>query len=225
MNIKRRQFGFHLKEISSKGEFSGYGSVFDVLDSYRDVVKPGAFIASLGKWAQTETLPPCLWQHDSRSPIGPFNVMREDAKGLYVEGQMLIDDVQKAREAYALTKAKAISGMSIGYDVPSDGYDYDGKTNVTNLIKIDLWEVSIVTFPANTEARVDNVKHLLAGGELPTLAQFEELLRDAGFNRNRAKAIASHGLKYLLDERDANEGALDTASIDEIAALFKSPTI
>lgn len=226
MKLKRRQCGFQLKEISDEGEFSGYGSVFDTVDWYRDVVKKGAFLDSLDNWKQQDRLPPVLWQHDSRQPIGPHTLMREDPKGLYVEGLMLINDVQKAREAHALTKSKAINGMSIGYDVPEGGSEYDGKTNVNNLTKIDLWEVSICTFPANTDARVENVKHLLSAGQLPTLREFEDLLREVGgFSNAQAKTIAGHGLKRLLDERDARDGVIDEKSIDDIAALFADTNI
>jgi HK97 family phage prohead protease len=221
MKLKHRQFAFDLKKVSNTGTFEGYGSVFGNADHYRDVVMPGAFSKSLAAWAEKDKLPPILWQHNSAQPIGPFTHMSEDGTGLYCEGQLLIKDVQQAREAYALMKSGAISGMSIGYNVVNS--DYDGKTNVNQLTDIDLWECSIVTFPANTEANVTSIKSLVASGELPTLAEFEDFLRDAGnFSRSQAKAIAGHGLRGLLEQRDADTKQIDTeTTVDSILALIR----
>ena len=225
MKFKHRQFGFQLKSVEKDGSFAGYGSVFGNADYYRDVVMPGAFQKSLAAWAEKEALPPVLWQHNSDMPIGPFTHMSEDGKGLYVEGQLLINDVRQAKEAYALLKSKTISGMSIGYEVTAD--EYDGKTNVNQLTGIDLWEVSIVTFPANTDATVTQIKSILARGELPTLPDFEDFLRDAGYSRTQAKGIASHGLRSLLAQCDADEKPLDTESarVQSILALIKDHPI
>ena len=224
MKLKHRQFGFEVKAIDDKGTFSGYGSVFGNADFYRDVVKPGAFQASLAQWQERGKLPPILWQHNSDQPIGPFTSMAEDGKGLAVEGQLLITGkypVQQACEAYALLKANAISGMSIGYNVVEE--EYDGKTNVNNLMAVDLWEVSIVTFPANTDATVSQIKTILAGGRMPTLAEFEASLRDEGWSRTQAKIIAGDGLRGLLKQRDADEGQLDEKRVEDMLALFKQP--
>src|ERR1044072_5764284 len=115
-----RTVPFHVKEISASGKFSGYASVFDNLDYYRDVVRRGAFVETLAKWKELGAFPPVLWQHDSYCPIGPHTEMREDEKGLYVEGELLIADEDsnpEARKAYGLLKRKVIRGMSIGFDI------------------------------------------------------------------------------------------------------------
>lgn len=202
MALKRkvRDFNLNLKEVTDEGEFSGYASVFDVIDYYREVVARGAFLTSLAKWAADDRLPPALWQHDSREPVGPFTLMREDQRGLYVEGKLLVKDVQRAREARALMAAKAIGGMSIGFDVVVEEWNKD--TKLTTLRQIDLWEVSIVTFPANEAARIEQVKSYFAQG-LPTVREFEGFLREAGFSNSHAKAIASQGLGPLLREVDS----------------------
>ena len=221
MKLKQRQFGFQVKDVGEDGTFSGYGSVFDVVDSYRDVVKPGAFSKTLADWMAKDALPPCLWQHRSDQPIGPFTKMAEDGKGLYVEGQLLIKDVKKAREAYALLKSKTIRGMSIGYDIPDGGMTYDGKTNVWNLTQVDLWECSIATFPANVEAGVTEIKSKIIGGELPSISQFEELLRDAaGFSKKQATSIASVGYAKFLDQREAEGGKPggESIALDDLMA-------
>lgn len=225
MNIKHRHMGFKIKSVEKDGTFAGYGSVFGNADFYNDVVMPGAFQKSLSSWQDKDALPPILWQHASDQPIGPFTHMSEDGKGLYVEGQLLIDDVQQAKEAYALIKSKTISGMSIGYDVPDGGMEYDGKTNVWKLNEIDLWEVSICTFPANIDAQISEVKSLLGRGQLPSLKQFEGFLREAGFSKTRAVAVANHGLSRLLqreaDGDKSTEAEASSAQVDSVVALIE----
>jgi len=201
LQSKTRAFALDVKEVSPRGSFTGYLSVFDVIDSYREVVAPGAFKRTLADWGSKERLPPLLWQHRAGEPIGPFTKMEEDKKGLYVEAQLLVDDIARAREAYALLKAKVISGMSIGFNVAMDGEEYDSRAGIIILKDVDLWEGSLATFPACEEAQVDTVKskalidRLRAstdGGRAPTVREFEDALRDAlAFNRNDAKAIAS----------------------------------
>lgn len=218
MKIKHRQMPFVVKSLDSKGSFCGYGSVFGNADAYRDVVMPGAFADSLAAWKEKDALPPILWQHDARQPLGPYTKMAEDGTGLYVEGQLLINDVQQAREAYALMKSKTIRGLSIGYEVTDE--EYDGKTNVNRLTAIDLWEVSLATFPANVEAAVTSVKSQIAAGEWPTLAEFEAFLRDAGgCSKKVATAIASHGYRSVLEQRDAG----GPEAIESILALIREP--
>lgn len=203
MKTKHLQIPLEIKSVSETGVFSGYGSVFHNEDSYGDVVRPGAFKKSLAEWAKKGRLPPMLWQHSRHEPIGVFTNMVEDEKGLFVEGRLLIDDIPQARAAYVLLKEKALGGMSIGYREILIEQDHDEK--VTNLLELDLWEVSVVTFPANEEATVDSVKSALAGGGLPTLPEFEKFLRDAGFSKSQSVAIASHGLRQLLRDADDTE--------------------
>ena len=180
------------------------------VDYYREVVVPGAFRESLETWAGKKRLPPILWQHRSGEPIGPFLEMREDDVGLYVRGQLLVSEVQRAREARALLKSGAIGGMSIGFDVVED--EYDSRSGIRSLKKVNLWEGSIVTFPANEAAQVVAVKAW--DGDLPSMSEFEDFLREAGgFSRSQAKAIAGHGLGRLL--REAGGGtASDGGSVD-----------
>jgi uncharacterized protein len=166
----RKSFPFEMKSLEKDGTFAGYGSVFGNKDSYGDVVMPGAFNDSLAEWKTKGRLPPILWQHDAAQPIGPFTSMREDAKGLHVEGQLLVNDVQLAREAHALMSAGAIGGMSIGYQIAPGGSTFNSQSMANELRALQLWEVSIVTFPANEEARVQSVKSIAA-------ASFDEIER------------------------------------------------
>jgi hypothetical protein len=154
-------------------------------------------------------MPPVLWQHSE--PIGPLLGMQEDERGLLVRGSLLVDDVARAREARALLQAKAIRGMSIGYIARDTDHDVD--QGITKIKEIDLWEVSIVTFPANRDAQVDAVKQF--GDRLPGVREFEDFLRDAGgFSRAQAKTIAAHGYGRLLRDADRqNDGKLDVRSL------------
>lgn len=204
MNKKRFDAPLKIKAVEETGEFSGYGSVFGVEDSYGDVVVQGAFAESLAEWGAKGRMPSLLWQHNMQEPIGVYTEMREDSEGLYVEGRLLVDDDPLAKRAHAHLKAGSISGLSIGYSLPGDGWRYDTDKDIFVLEKIDLWEVSLVTFPANDEARVDQVKHALSVGQLPTVRDVERCLRDVGFSVKQAKAILAEGYQGIT-MRDAGE--------------------
>lgn len=181
---------FEIKSVEESGIFEGYGSVFNLVDHSKDVVVKGAFEKSLESWKQKGQMPPILWQHDSRNPIGVYEKVYEDSVGLFVRGQLLIDDVQQAKEAYALMKAGALSGLSIGYIPVVD--EYDRETGITTLKELDLWEVSPVTFPDNDLARVSDVK---SASEITTKRDFESFLRESGFSKSEAIRIASKGFE------------------------------
>ena len=200
-----------IKAVNEDGLFSGYASVFEEIDSYRDIVKRGAFEKTLAESESKGRAVPILWQHDAAKPIGVYTELKEDEHGLYVEGQLNMD-VQQAREALSLLRQKALSGISIGYN--SVRYDTDVKSGVRRLYELKLYEASLVTFPACDGARVTDVKTILADGQLPSLPEFEDFLCDAGFSRSQAKAIAGNGLTKLIrrevgsDEDDAIQRAL-----------------
>lgn len=218
--VKRRDVDFEIKAVEKDGFFSGYGSVFGVVDSYKEIVLPGAFADSIAERAAKNRKLPVLWQHRSAEPLGVYEVVKEDKAGLYLEGRLLVDDVVQAREAHALMKVGAVTGLSIGYYVREDSWDE--KERIRSLKKLDLQETSIVTFPANDEARVDAVKSLLAGGNLPSLSDFEDFLREAGFSKSQATAVASRGLKHLHDRSDSGQSHLGDAHQAVILAALKS---
>lgn len=219
--MKIYDFALDAKAVGDAGEFEGYASTFGNVDQGGDVVEPGAFIEGIVKAKKDGRTIPMLWQHDQREPIGVWVDMAEDTKGLYVKGNLLIEADPLAKRAHGLLKAKALGGMSIGYRIPVGGAEQDEKRRgVTRLKTIDLREISLVTMPMNIEARVTGVKSTVEAGKLPTLAEFEDLLRDAGgFSRSQAKAIAAHGLKRLIDQRDA--GSEVDARSAFLAALLK----
>jgi uncharacterized protein len=196
---RQRELSFRAKEVAEDGTFKGYASVFGVLDSYRETVAPGAFVESLARIKASDTTLPALWHHNAANPIGGYDTLAEDDKGLYVEGFLLKDDIPQARVAYVTMQRKIVTGLSIGYYVEEELWNE--KERILTLTKVDLVEVSIVTFPANSEARVDAVKAKLARGLLPTIRELEIVLREQGFSRALAAGIAERGLKALLVEQ------------------------
>jgi len=149
---KNIDYQFDIKGVENDGTFTGYASVFDVVDSQNDNIVKGAFSRTLRKGAGNVKL---LWQHKMDEPIGSFGIIREDAYGLFVQGRLLLD-VQRSREAYALLKSGSINGMSIGYAVTKA--EYDDYSDIRYIEEVDLFEISLVTFPANERAVVNSVK-------------------------------------------------------------------
>ncbi|NIY72663.1 HK97 family phage prohead protease [Marivivens donghaensis] len=129
---------------------AGYASLFGAVDQGGDIVERGAYAASLKRLAAKGGAVKMLWQHDPAQPIGIWDEVTEDDRGLRVKGRLLTD-VAKGREAAALIEAGAIDGLSIGYRTLKASKDAQGRRLLTEL---DLWEVSLVTFPMLPEARV-----------------------------------------------------------------------
>jgi hypothetical protein len=206
MNKNKLHVGLKIKSLSETGEFEGYGSVFGVKDSYSDIVVKGAFARSLANWKEKGGLPAMLWQHKTDEPIGIYTEMSEDENGLVLKGRLLIDDDPLAKRAYAHLKAGSIKGLSIGYSL--NDYDYDPEKDAFILKDIDLWEVSLVTFPANEAAQIVDVKDALKNCVIGQPALAERCLRDAGYSRSQSKAIMANGFKALRDADNNIEQAL-----------------
>lgn len=197
-----------LKAVSETGEFEGYGSVFGNKDSHADIVVPGAFQKSLSAWRDKGRLPALLWQHNMSEPIGVYTEMREDDIGLYVKGRLLIDDDALAKRAHAHMKAGSLSGLSIGYVL--NDWEYDRDKEAWLLKELELWEVSLVTFPANDEARISNVKSLLERGETPPPSKVEKALREVGFSIAQAKAFMARGYGAITPREAGADEALQS---------------
>jgi HK97 family phage prohead protease len=219
--FKTRAFQWDTKAVKDDGLFSGYGSVFGVVDSYNEIVAPGAFADSLAALKSNDRSLPVLWQHRTGEPIGDWQSLVEDGVGLKGDGALWLDEAPYAKIAFRGMKSRAITGLSIGYYVRDSSYDE--KTGVRTLRAVDLVEVSIVTVPANDEARIDAVKSRIAHGELPSLSDFEGLLREAGFSKTQAAVIANRGLKHLLD-RSESEGTGDVSALLKSIGNFSLPS-
>jgi HK97 family phage prohead protease len=142
-----------LKRVDPDGTFAGYASLFNTEDMGRDIVLPGAFRDSLAKRGAAGIR--LLYQHNPAEPIGVWESLKEDARGLYARGRLMLA-VARAREVLALMRAGALDGLSIGFRAVVG--HRDSSSGIRRLARIDLWEISIVTFPLLPEARVAHVK-------------------------------------------------------------------
>src|SRR5437588_5935595 len=138
--------------IESDGTVEGYASLFGEIDAARDMMMPGAFAQTLRLRGLRRI--PMLFQHDPAEPVGVWLELREDHRGLFARGR-LIPEVARARELLSLLRAGAIDGLSIGFRTAKARID--PKTRVRRLYAVDLWEISIVTFPMLNGARVRTV--------------------------------------------------------------------
>jgi HK97 family phage prohead protease len=186
-----------LKALGDSGSFEGYASIFGNVDLGGDVIERGAFKEILkGRDGRVKILN----QHRTSDPIGTAEVKQDD-KGLYFQGQLILE-APSARSAYALMKGGALDGMSIGYDVLEGGAKIM-QSGIRQLKSLKLWEISPVTFGMNPLAGIDSVK---AAGNITTIREFEDFLRDAGgFSIAQAKDIAVGGWKSVQYRRDAGD--------------------
>lgn len=128
----------------------GYASLFDEVDQGGDTVARGAYQASLAALQAKGCRVKMLWQHDPAQPIGVWEEVREDRRGLWVKGR-LITETARGAEASALIAAGAIEGLSIGYRTKrARSAQHGGRI----LSEVELWEVSLVTFPMLAAARL-----------------------------------------------------------------------
>ncbi|MEQ8379539.1 HK97 family phage prohead protease [Parvibaculum sp.] len=205
---ERKAARFEAKAVKADGSFEGYASLFGAEDLGRDVVMPGAFRKSLLKRGARGVK--LLYQHEPNEVIGTWEEIAEDARGLFVRGQLLTD-VMRAREVLALMRAGAVDGLSIGYHVVKA--ESDRASGARRLHEVDLWEISVVTFPMLPAARVSAVK-----GTRPTTREFERwLMQDAGFSRTEARTIVHRGFKALPAPREAG-----SASDQALARAFRA---
>ena len=210
MNMKTKAFAFKVKAADDEGVIEGYASVFGVRDSYNEIVMPGAFAKSLARHQREGTYPLMLWQHNPDEPIGVWLEMSDDGKGLYVKGKLL-KGVRRADEALIMLKNSAVQGMSIGYREIDVEPSSNGEARKLN--ELELYEASVVSFPANRRARVDTVKEILLDGNVPRKPEFEKYLPEAGFSKTQAAAIPSRGLSHLLRSESVSDQANDAAAL------------
>lgn len=178
------------------GLAAGFGDALP--DAYGDVIAAGAFRKSIAAHKAAKTMPAMLWQHDPSEPIGIWTDMAETEKGLELSGQLNLE-TQRGREALSLLRQGALSGLSIGFTATAAEATKGGR----RLTEVDLWEVSLVTFPARKEGRVTEVK---------SARDLEKILRDAGLARAAATKAAVGGWPALAGEN---------RNLAELAQLMK----
>ena len=213
--IKKLTFLSDVKAVNDKGTFTGYGSIFGNEDQGSDIMQKGAFTKSLENRPAPKVK--MLYQHKTDEPIGVFEDMYEDEKGLFVKGRLAMG-TQKGREAYELLKMGALDGMSIGFRADPDKQGYnENKRGTRTLKEVDLMEISLVTFPMNERALIENVK-----ASQKNIREWEKILRDAGgLSRTEAK-IGAKALSESLSQRDAVDDNKQLATlINKVADILK----
>jgi uncharacterized protein len=208
--IEKQSFSLELKALSDEGTFEGYAAIFGNIDQGGDRIVPGAFAKSLKAVAGSGSVK-MLWNHNPFEPIGVWDELVEDTKGLFGRGRLILD-VAKAKEVHALIKAKAIGGLSIGYKTIKDAIE-----NGVRLIKeADLFEISPVTFPMNTAAKITAFKSegltdivdKLATGDRLTEREFERMAKGLGLSNAQAERAARIHLKGQGEPVKAEQEAI-----------------
>lgn len=226
MRFERRDIG--LLEVkapdATTGEFSGYGAIFGNVDSYGDVIEEGAFSESLQEWSAKGKWPPMLLQHgggifgggaEDMLPVGQWTSMSENSKGLKVEGRLFALDTEKGRYIYEGLQSGVLDGLSIGFQVREARNGTKAGEPDRTLVNVDLWEVSIVTFPANPKARVSAVKSL----SLDEVRELEDRLAEQGLSRKDRRTAANVFRNWLLTDSGAPETTLANEAIPDAAVL------
>jgi HK97 family phage prohead protease len=206
--LETKSIELDLKALTEEGEFEGLASTFGNVDEGGDMIRPGAFKASI-KNAKRIRL---LWSHDMREVIGIWQSLEETDKGLLAKGQLALG-VQRGKEALELMRMGAVDSLSIGFRVPKNGSQFENETRI--LTKVDLMEISVVAMPMNPKARIQSVKS--ANGDLGSERVFERwIMRDSEFTRSEAIVIINDGYKALLSMRDAGDES------DQVIAALRS---
>lgn len=196
--MEKCAFPGELKALTDEGTFEGYAAVFGNVDLGGDKIEPGAFTKSLKRGGAFGSGIKMLWNHNPEHPIGVWQDLQENDKGLFGRGQFVLE-VEKAKEAYALAKAKAIGGLSIGYRTVKSAMD----GNVRVLKEVEVWEISLVTFPMNTAGKItaikseglDGITEKLAAGDRLTEREFEQMVKGLGLSNSQAERAARVHLK------------------------------
>ena len=212
--IKQIIFESEVK-ADGQGIFTGYGSIFGNEDQGNDIVQKGAFTKSLQERPASKVK--MLFQHKTDEPIGVFEEIYEDQKGLYVKGQLAMG-TQKGRETYELLKMGALDGMSIGFkaDPQKQGYN-ENKRGIRTLKEVDLMEISLVTFPMNEEAMVQSVK-----GNGKSIREWEDILREVGGLSRTESKIGAKSLYKSLNQREADNKQELVTLLHKVADIIKT---
>jgi HK97 family phage prohead protease len=198
-------FALDTKSLNDDGQIEGLAAGYGNVDFGGDVMLPG----SISKSLQNKSRIPMLMAHDHKRPIGVWTDFNENSDGLLVKGRFAMSTVA-GKEAHALVKDGAIGGLSVG--LHNVKRRIVGKAR--HIVEAMLHEISLVTVPMNERTQILSVKDILDGGELPTVRQFEDFLRDAGgFSKSLAAALAAKATPLL------NRGEPDAA--DQLAEFYQ----
>lgn len=222
--IQHLKTNFEVKfaKDAPEGTFSGYASIFNHEDFGGDVILKGAFKQTLADWAKKGKLPKMLLQHgggyfggssEDMIPIGKWNSMEEDSKGLYVEGRLIALDTDRGKALHAAMREGEMDGLSIGYRAKEFILGTKPEEPYRTIKRLDLMEVSVVLFGMNDKALVDSVKSDMIDA-INTLSEAEEVLREAGiFSRKAATAFVSRLAR--IAQREAGAGTKGLSGLIE----------
>ncbi len=219
INEKHLHLQVKQETLTEEGTFTGYASIFGNKDSYNDIVQKGAFTNSL-----KDRKVKLLWQHKSSEVIGVFTEVYEDEKGLFVKGKLFLD-VQKGKEAHAILKGGGLDGISIGYRTTKT--EYDEENNIKYLKEVELYEASLVTFPANETATVMDVKKeekpQISIDDVATLKEITDFLKIKGLTKSERTAIIVKIKNFVISEHKENlAGERLVKSIKELVTTFEA---
>lgn len=227
--MERLDLGFEVKfaQGAPDGTFEGYGSIFDNEDGAGDVIRKGAFRDTLKDWKAKGKLPKMLLQHggfwsgvEDMIPIGKWTAMEEDSKGLRVEGRLISLDTDRGKSIYSAMREGELDGLSIGYLAKKFTMGTKPSEPYRSLEAVELKEVSVVLFGANSKALIESVKSEDIDA-IYSLSEAERFLREAGrFDRKTATAFVSR-LKRLSQREAAGEQ--DTVALLKRAASLIKP--
>lgn len=199
--MRHLDFPLDVKDVGEDGSVEGLAAAYNNIDHGGDIILPGAFTKTL---KGRKSLPMLLY-HDQRMPIGVWTDFDDTPKGLKLKGR-ITTVTAVGTDALALAREGALAGLSIGYRSVKERYTDSAR----ELIEVALHETSLVAIPMNERTQLTRVKDILAHGQLPSVRQFEEFLRDAGgFSKSLAAAIASKATPHLRGDPDvkADEAA------------------
>lgn len=211
--LDRFEVKFDSYTMAEAGALEGYGAIFGNVDQGGDLIVRGAFRDTLKEWKRAKKMPAMLVQHGGGFsdmdgiPVGIWDDMEEDEKGLRVKGRLINLDTERGKTIYGAAREGVLDGLSIGYRAKEFTWGTKPGEPQRTLKKVDLVEVSLVTFPMNNDARVSSVK----AADM-TEREIERLLtRDAGLSRSEARALMRGGMTALKSTRDAGDELRDLA--------------
>ncbi len=210
--------GVELKLEGDSRKFKGYASTFNGNDSYGDTILPGAYMKTLAE----NGMPKMFFGHDWGLPIGKWLSAVEDEKGLLVEGELTPGNPQGDAVLAAL-KHGTVDGLSIGFQLKRE--DYESKKDGGRIIKqvSRLYEISVVNFPADGDARVEGVKSEDVD-DIKSIRDLENFLRDAGgFSKSVATSLVAKAKKLFADQRESEaEEKAANALLERLKSLENS---
>lgn len=216
--LDTRDFAFEVKVMRDDGAFTGYASVFGVMDDGMDIVQKGAFLQTLSDLATKGRKVPMLWAHRADKPIGTYPSIKEDDRGLLVEGKFT-PGVALADETRALMRDGAVNGLSIGFRTKVAEYNTD--TGVRTIKQVDLFEISVVTFPMLDVARAVDVKSNFQLDPRALERELKELGEFSNSEAVRATAIVKRYLQREAEGAKSKTPARDEAWADEVLASLR----